>query len=43
MATKRSRDNPVRKEGVSGILNFCWKLFEWIRNRYEKTFMELGY
>ena len=21
-------------------LNFCWKLFEWIRDRYEKTLID---
>jgi len=23
------------------LLNFCWKLFEWIRDHYEKTRLDL--
>jgi len=31
------------KEGASGIIKFFWKLFEWIRDRCEKTLLDSRY
>jgi hypothetical protein len=32
--------NKIGAEGAHVLLNFFWKLFEWIRDRYEKTHLD---